>query len=123
MAATFGQLREKGHPTYRIYYADVAGVDVLDDHTVRFRFANTKNRELALILGQLPVLPKAWLDSHDLGAGTLEPIPGSGPYRVARAEAGPHAGDGAGEGLLGQRPAGECGPVQFRPHRHRLLPR
>lgn len=88
VAATFGQLREKGHPTYRIYYADVAGVDVLDDHTVRFRFANTKNRELALILGQLPVLPKAWLDSHDLGAGTLEPIPGSGPYRVARAEAG-----------------------------------
>lgn len=88
VAATFGQLREKGHPTYRIYYADVAGVDVLDDHTVRFRFANTKNRELALILGQLPVLPKAWLDSHDLGAGTLDPIPGSGPYRVARAEAG-----------------------------------
>ncbi|WP_231889547.1 extracellular solute-binding protein [Tistrella mobilis] len=88
VAATFDQLREKGHPTYRIYYAEVAGVDVLDDHTVRFRFANTKNRELALILGQLPVLPKAWLDTHDLGAGTLEPIPGSGPYRVARAEPG-----------------------------------
>ncbi|HOZ93207.1 MAG TPA: extracellular solute-binding protein [Ottowia sp.] len=68
-------------PAYKTLLAEVAGVDVLDERTVRFRFRQP-NRELPLTVGGLPVF------SHQWGAGKPfdqvvmdEPI-GSGPYRI-----------------------------------------
>ena len=68
-------------PAYKTTLEDVAGLDVLDDRTVRYRFKKP-NRELPLTVGGLPVF------SHQWGAGkrfsevvTEVPI-GSGPYRV-----------------------------------------
>lgn len=68
-------------PAYKTLLVDVAGVDVLDERTVRFRFRQP-NRELPLTVGGLPVF------SHQWGAGKPfdqvvmdEPI-GSGPYRI-----------------------------------------
>jgi len=52
---------------------------------VVFRFAN-ENRELAQILGQLPVLPKHWWEGRDFTRPTLDVPLGSGPYRVERFE-------------------------------------
>ncbi|MEN2989374.1 extracellular solute-binding protein [Tistrella sp. BH-R2-4] len=88
VAFTFDTLKTKGHPMYRIYYAEVEAAEVIDDHTVRFSFSNTRNRELPLILGQLPVLSKAFFETRDFTATTLEPLLGSGPYKVASADPG-----------------------------------
>ncbi|MEN2978721.1 extracellular solute-binding protein [Tistrella bauzanensis] len=88
VAFTFDTLKTKGHPMYRIYYAEVEAAEVIDDHTVRFSFSNTSNRELPLILGQLPVLSKAFFETRDFTATTLEPLLGSGPYKVASADPG-----------------------------------
>ena len=55
---TFNTLMEKGHPFYKYYYADVKNVVKESKTKVRFNFKGTKNLELPLIIGQLPVLPK-----------------------------------------------------------------
>ena len=78
------------NPFYRAYYRDVAGTDILGPHEIRIRFAASGNRELPLILGQLPVLPKAYWtrDDRALEETTLDPPMGSGPYTIERVNAG-----------------------------------
>jgi microcin C transport system substrate-binding protein len=85
---TFETLLEKGQPFYRFYYRSVARVEKQGERGVRFHFEDGTNRELPLILGQLPVLPKHWWATRAFDAASLEPPLGSGPYRVARFEAG-----------------------------------
>lgn len=85
---TFETLLSKGAPHYRGYYADVEKAVIEGPRRVRFDFKHAGNRELPLILGQLPVLPKHWWAERDFTSGNLEPPLGSGPYRIARAEAG-----------------------------------
>lgn len=81
-------LRTKGLPLYNVYYADVVGVDVLGPKQVRFRFRSGDNRELPLIVGELPVLPKHYWEGRDFSSVTLEPPVVSGPYRIAGFEPG-----------------------------------
>ncbi|MFG1490478.1 ABC transporter substrate-binding protein, partial [Oceanospirillum sp. HFRX-1_2] len=52
---TFNTLREKGRPFYRAYYADIADIVKTGPQKVRFNFESTENRELPLIIGQVPV--------------------------------------------------------------------
>jgi microcin C transport system substrate-binding protein len=85
---TFNTLREKGRPFYRQYYADVASVTAEGPLRVVFRFTNDQNRELAQILGEMPVLPKHWWASRDFTKPLTEPPLGSGAYRVASFEMG-----------------------------------
>ncbi|MBM3511576.1 MAG: ABC transporter substrate-binding protein [Alphaproteobacteria bacterium] len=85
---TFDTLRSKGHPTYRTYWADVATVAALAPTRVKFAFKHGDNKELAHILGQLTVLPKAYYTTREFDKTTLEPPLGSGPYRVIELEAG-----------------------------------
>jgi microcin C transport system substrate-binding protein len=85
---TFNALREQGRPRYRQYYADVSEAIIEAPDRVGFRFKTTTNRELPLILGQLPVLPKAWWNGRDFSKPLTEPPLGSGPYRVAEFELG-----------------------------------
>ena len=84
---TFDMLR-RAHPFYRAYYANVAKVEQTDERTVRFTFAPGDNRELPLILGQLPVLPRHYWENRDFESTTLDPPLGSGPYRISRLEPG-----------------------------------
>lgn len=85
---TFETLMTKGAPTYRGYYADVDKVEVEGPRTVRFVFKHPGNRELPLILGQLPVLPKHWWAQRDFSKSNLEIPLGSGPYQVTEVKAG-----------------------------------
>ncbi len=85
---TFHTLVEKGQPLYRFYFASVAKVEKTGPRQVRFSFQPGDNRELPLILGQLPVLPKHWWEGREFDTTSLEPPLGSGPYRLARFEAG-----------------------------------
>ncbi|MGE7994147.1 extracellular solute-binding protein [Pseudomonas sp. NPDC089554] len=85
---TFNTLIEKGAPLYRGYYGDVAEVVAENPLTVLFKFKHKNNRELPLILGQLPVLPKHWWEGRDFTRGSLEVPLGSGPYRIGEVKAG-----------------------------------
>jgi microcin C transport system substrate-binding protein len=85
---TFETLISKGAPHYRGYYADVEKAVVEGPRRVRFDFKHAGNRELPLILGQLPVLPKHWWAERDFTSGSMEPPLGSGPYRIEQVEAG-----------------------------------
>ncbi|OHC80185.1 MAG: hypothetical protein A3G73_08855 [Rhodospirillales bacterium RIFCSPLOWO2_12_FULL_67_15] len=81
-------LKTKGHPFYRSYFKDVAKAEKTGERTVRFTFSGGVNRELPLIAGQLPVLPKHWWATRDFEKTTLEPPLGSGPFRIKSFEAG-----------------------------------
>ena len=85
---TFETLRTKGHPLYRSYYAQVDRVQQTGPRTVRFSFKSGENRELPVIVGQLPVLSKAWWAGRDFARTTLTPVLGSGPFRVESLEPG-----------------------------------
>ena len=68
-------------PAYKTLLADVAGVDVLDERTVRFRFRQP-NRELPLTVGGLPVFSHKWGQGKPFDQVVMEPPIGSGPYRI-----------------------------------------
>jgi microcin C transport system substrate-binding protein len=85
---TFETLRTKGHPLYRSYYGAVASVEKTGPRTVRFTFKPGDNRELPVIVGQLPVLSKAYWAGRDFTKTTLEAPLGSGAYRVESLEPG-----------------------------------
>ena len=85
---TFNILRQHGRPFYRAYWADVAEVVAEGPHRAVFRFKTNENRELALILGQMPVLPKHWWEGRDFARPLLEAPLGSGPYKLERFESG-----------------------------------
>ena len=88
VAWSFETLVSQGNPQYRFYYSAVASVEALDAARVRFTFSESNNRELPLIVGQLPILPKHYWATRDFGATTLEPPLGSGPYQIREFEAG-----------------------------------
>ena len=72
-------------PAYKTALEDVAGLDVMDDRTVRYRFKKI-NRELPLTVGGLPVFSRKWgmedgkPKSFDKVVTDI-PI-GSGPYKI-----------------------------------------
>jgi microcin C transport system substrate-binding protein len=85
---SFELLTEDGHPRYRSYYQDVSKVTVEGPRRIRFDFSGTVNRELPLILGQLPILPRHYWEGRTFGDNGLDRPVGSGPYRLGKFEAG-----------------------------------
>ncbi|BBK35575.1 ABC transporter substrate-binding protein [Allostella sp. ATCC 35155] len=83
-------LRRQGRPNHRFYYSKVTATERLGERTVKLVFDGSGDRELPLILGLMPVLPRSVYGGRDFAQGTLEPPVGSGPYRVAEAEPGRH---------------------------------
>jgi len=81
-------LRDHARPSYRTYYSKVEKAEILDQHTVRFDFPNANDRELPLILGLMPVLPKHLIDRDKFENASLEKPVGSGPYIFAQVEVG-----------------------------------
>ncbi|KFC62491.1 ABC transporter substrate-binding protein [Devosia sp. LC5] len=82
-------------PDQAQYYHNVIGAEETAPGEVTFTFDQTGNRELPSILGQLLVLPQHWWEGkdaqsrqRDIGASTLEPPMGSGPYELASFDAG-----------------------------------
>ena len=80
---------KKLSPHSAAYYRHVSKIEKTGDHEVTFTFDAPGNRELPQIVGELTVLPKAWWTGtdkdgkqRDIGATTLEPPLGSGPYKI-----------------------------------------
>jgi peptide/nickel transport system substrate-binding protein len=81
-------LRDHGRPNLQTYYTKVAKAEVLDEHTVRFDLSTAHDRELPLILGLMPVLPKHAVDPATFEETSLRPLVGSGPYVISRVDPG-----------------------------------
>jgi peptide/nickel transport system substrate-binding protein len=81
-------LRDKGRPNYRQYYAKVAKAEALDPRTVRFDFGGAADRELPLILGLMPILPRHAVDAATFEETSMKAPLGSGPYRVSAVNPG-----------------------------------
>ncbi|MBV8920817.1 extracellular solute-binding protein [Bradyrhizobium sp.] len=85
---SFALLRDHGRPLYRQYYSKVTKAEVLDPLTVRFDLPAANDRELPLILGLMPILPRHAIDVARFEDTTLAPPMGSGPYRVGAVKPG-----------------------------------
>jgi len=81
-------LRDKGRPNHRTYYAKVKRADIVGERTVRFDLSGSDDRELPLILGLMPVLPKHAVNAETFEETTFEPPLGSGPYTVKDVQPG-----------------------------------
>ena len=81
-------IKTKAHPGYRFYYQSIAKAERVGPRRVKFTFTEGGNRELPLIVGEMPILPKHYWETRDFTKTTLEPPLGSGPYRIADFEAG-----------------------------------
>ncbi len=82
------KVKEKGTPLFRYYYANVAEAVALSPSRIKFNFSGPPNRELPQIVGQLlPILSKKHFENRTFEETTLEPILGSGPYKVKEFEA------------------------------------
>ena len=85
---TFDMLVKKGHPQYRIIFADVKGVEALAPSRVRFTFKKKGNRDLPLQVAGLPVLSKAYYSTVPFEKTTLRAPLGAGPYVVEKVDPG-----------------------------------
>ena len=107
---------EKGRPIYRA----VQMADVKRRRRWKARAAScstsspNENRELPLILGELPVLPKHFWDGRDFTKPLTDPPLGSGPYRIGHFELGRTRHLMRVAGLVGGEPADRQGHQQFR---------
>ena len=80
-------LRDKGRPNFKNSYSKIAKVETPDDHTVTFH-QEAGDRELPLIVGLMPIFPKAAWQGKDFAQTTLDPLVGSGPYVMEKIKAG-----------------------------------
>ena len=81
-------LRDHGRPNHRSYYKKVAKVEKTGKRKVRFTFDDSGDREMPSILGLMPVLPRHLIDPETFEKTTLVPLTGSGPYIIAKVDAG-----------------------------------
>ena len=81
-------LRDHGRPNHRQYYSKVVKAEAINPLAVRFEFGGANDRELPLILGLMPVLPKHAVDVATFEETTMTAPVGSGPYRVSAVKPG-----------------------------------
>ncbi|MCC7481314.1 MAG: ABC transporter substrate-binding protein [Hyphomicrobiales bacterium] len=84
---TVETLRDKGRPNFKNSYSKISKIKTPDDHTVIFH-QEVGDRELPLIIGVMPILPKHAWEGKNFDESSLEPMVGSGPYVVTEVRAG-----------------------------------
>jgi len=87
----FKELSPKG----AIYYAHVVKAEKTGDLEITFTFDAVGNRELPSIVGELSIVPKHWWEAtgpdgkpRNIAETTLEPVLGSGPYKITSVASG-----------------------------------
>ena len=89
VAFSWELLRTQGRPNHRYYYDQVESLTTPNRQTVRFTFKPTPpDRELPLIIGLMPILPKHIYGKRDIQAASLDLPVGSGPYEVVEVTPG-----------------------------------
>ncbi|MGE3622721.1 MAG: extracellular solute-binding protein [Bdellovibrionales bacterium] len=89
---SYRMLRDKGRPNTRTFYKKVEKAERLGALRVKFSFRRnadgTTDREMPLIMGLMPILPKHdWAD-RAFNETTLRLPVGSGPYKMTKVDPG-----------------------------------
>ncbi len=85
---SFELLKSKGRPNHRGFYSKVKAVHLMGERAIRFDLGSGGDRELPLILGLMPILPRHAIQPETFEETGMKHFPGSGPYRVEEAKAG-----------------------------------
>ncbi len=88
VAFTFNIIKKDGAPGLKNYYSDIEKIEALDKQKVKFTFKSKTNRELGLIVGEQPILPKHYWEKRDFTSTNLDIPLGSGPYIISKIDAG-----------------------------------
>ena len=88
VAFSFEILRTEGHPSFVNQYAGVERVETAGLHEVTFHLADPDNRKLPQIVGSMPIVSEAYFQGRAFAETTMDPPLGSGPYRIAKVDAG-----------------------------------
>lgn len=81
---TYEVFTEKGRPPYSDRMKRIDRIEKVGDRSVRFIFNDQADREFPLIVALTPIIPKHAFDKDTFDQTTLDPVTGSGPYRVAQ---------------------------------------
>ena len=81
-------LKAKGRPNHRLYYSKVATAEKIGERGVKFTFEGGGDREMPLILGLMPVLPRHAISAENFEKTSFEKPVASGPYIVEDVEPG-----------------------------------
>lgn len=81
------------NPQREFYYRHVIKAEVTGPREITFTFDEKNNKELPKIVGELIILPRHWWESETgepraIDETTLQPVLGSGPYRIANVRPG-----------------------------------
>jgi peptide/nickel transport system substrate-binding protein len=80
-------LRDHGLPRFKTYYSKIRKIETPDSRTITLT-QDEGDRELPLIIGLMPILPKHYWEKRGFEASTLDPIMGSGPYVLSEIRPG-----------------------------------
>jgi microcin C transport system substrate-binding protein len=87
------EAQKENRPRNASYYKNIVKLEQVGERDIRFVFSEKGNRELPQIAGQTIVAPKHWWQDkdgsgkqRDIAAATLEPMMGSGPYKLGAVE-------------------------------------
>jgi peptide/nickel transport system substrate-binding protein len=81
-------LKSKGRPNHRSYYAKVTAAERTGERGVKFTFAGGGDREMPLIMGLLPVLPRHAVTPESFDKTSFDKPLASGPYVVEEVSPG-----------------------------------
>nr|WP_319512800.1 extracellular solute-binding protein [uncultured Cohaesibacter sp.] len=85
---TVDLLREYGRPAYTSRIKRIAALEEPGEGQIRFVFKNGEDRELPLLIGMLPVLPKHAIDPEKFSKSGMYQFIGSGPYVIDEVDPG-----------------------------------
>jgi len=80
---TFDTIKEKGHPFYKFFWADIKSAEVISQNAIRFIFSKTYP-ELPLIAAQIPVFSRKWIGDKEFGKVSRELPIATGPYVIEK---------------------------------------
>lgn len=81
-------LKARGHPLISQELTQVAGARAIGEDLLVLELTPNAGRNLPLVVAGLPIFSERWWQERDFEGSTLEPVLGSGPYRVGRFEQG-----------------------------------
>lgn len=85
---SFNTLRDQGQPYYKAYYQDVLKVEKLDSRRLKFILRVNASKEIIQIIGQFPLISKAFYTKHGFEKADLTPPLGNGPYKISHFKPG-----------------------------------
>jgi len=85
---TYTTINQKGHPTLRQSLAGVEKVEATGRREVRMHFVEGRGPNAILDAVTVPILSESWFKDRDFEATTMEPVLGSGAYKVGNFAAG-----------------------------------